>query len=94
MFTSRLKTDWIEPETLIYATWKVLPDGDKVAIAREIVAGFLDRTRCARSCQGVAGAQARGPGPPANLLAGRRGAAGGRTHRRGNGPTGLRMTKL
>jgi hypothetical protein len=39
----RIKSDWIEPETLFWAAWKVLPADEKVAIAREAVAGFVER---------------------------------------------------
>ena len=39
----RIKSDWIEPETLFWAAWKVLPAGEKAAIAREAVAGFVER---------------------------------------------------
>lgn len=38
----RLKTDWIEPETLFWAAWRVLPAGEKTALAREAVGGFLE----------------------------------------------------
>ncbi len=39
----RVKTDWIEPETLFWAAWKVLPAGEKAAIAREVITGFVER---------------------------------------------------
>lgn len=39
----RFKTDWIEPETLFWAAWQVLPAGEKTAIAKEAVSGFLAR---------------------------------------------------
>ncbi len=39
----RIKSDWIEPETLFWAAWKSLPSGEKAAIAREIVANFRER---------------------------------------------------
>jgi hypothetical protein len=38
----RVKSDWIEPETLFWAAWKVLPEGEKSAIAREVVSGFRE----------------------------------------------------
>lgn len=38
----RIKSDWIEPETLFWAAWKILPVGEKAALAREVVAGFLE----------------------------------------------------
>ncbi len=39
----RMKTDWIEPETLFWAAWHVLPAGEKAALAREAIGGFMDR---------------------------------------------------
>jgi hypothetical protein len=39
----RIHSDWIEPETLFWAAWKVLPAGEKVAIAREVISGFVER---------------------------------------------------
>jgi hypothetical protein len=45
----RLKSDWVEPETLLWAAWKVLPLKEKGAIAREIVRGFLERVEQAAS---------------------------------------------
>jgi hypothetical protein len=39
----RIKSDWIEPEVLFWAAWKVLPAGEKAAIAAEAVGGFLQR---------------------------------------------------
>jgi hypothetical protein len=39
----RIKDDRIEPETLLWAAWRVLPKGEKAAIAREIVTGFVER---------------------------------------------------
>lgn len=41
----RIKSDWIEPETLFWAAWNVLPAGEKTAIAREVVTNFLERVR-------------------------------------------------
>lgn len=45
----RVKSDWIEPETLFWAAWKVLPDGEKAALAREVVANFVERVEQAAS---------------------------------------------
>jgi hypothetical protein len=45
----RMKTDWIEPEVLFWAAWKALPRGEKVAIAREAVGGFLEKVEQAAS---------------------------------------------
>lgn len=39
----RMNTDWIEPETLFWAAWRVLPVGEKAALAREAISGFLER---------------------------------------------------
>jgi hypothetical protein len=41
--SGRIKDDWIEPETLLWAAWRALPAGEKAAIAREIVTGFVER---------------------------------------------------
>jgi len=45
----RLKSDWIEPETLFWAVWNVLPAGEKAEIAREAIAGFVERVEQAAS---------------------------------------------
>lgn len=45
----RIKTDWIEPETLFWSVWKHLPLGEQAAIACEAVEGFLDRVHQAAS---------------------------------------------
>jgi hypothetical protein len=37
----RIKSDWIEPETLFWAAWRVLPAGEKAALAREAIGNFL-----------------------------------------------------
>lgn len=39
----RLKSDWIEPETLYWAVWKELGPGDRADIAREAILGFIER---------------------------------------------------
>ena len=44
----RMNTDWIEPETLFWAAWQVLPAGEKAALAREAIGGFLERVRAGR----------------------------------------------
>ena len=41
----RMNTDWIEPETMFWAAWRVLPAGEKAALAREAIGGFLERVR-------------------------------------------------
>jgi hypothetical protein len=45
----RIKTDWIEPETLFWSAWKHLPLGEQAAVAREAVEGFLQRVQEAAS---------------------------------------------
>jgi hypothetical protein len=45
----RIKSDWIEPETLFWAAWKSLPTGEKAAIAREVLANFAQRVEQAAS---------------------------------------------
>ena len=40
---NRIKSDFIEPETLFWAAWKVLPGGEKAAIAREVITSFVER---------------------------------------------------
>jgi hypothetical protein len=37
----RLNTDWIEPETLFWAAWRVLPAGERAAVAREVIGNFV-----------------------------------------------------
>jgi len=37
----RLRSDWIEPETLFWSGWKALPAKDKAAISAEIVESFV-----------------------------------------------------
>ena len=36
----RLRSDWIEPETLFWAAWKSLPTNDKAALSAEVVESF------------------------------------------------------
>lgn len=43
----RVKSDWIEPDILLWEAWKALPIGEKVAIAREMVGGFISRVETA-----------------------------------------------
>ncbi len=45
----RIKTDWIEPETLFWSTWSALPSGERAAIAIEAVNGFIERVENAAS---------------------------------------------
>jgi hypothetical protein len=37
----RIKSDRIEPEALMWAAWKALPDGERAAVAREAITGFI-----------------------------------------------------
>ncbi len=45
----RIRSDWIEPETLFWAAWHVLDDGERAEIAVEAVAGFVERVYDAAS---------------------------------------------
>ena len=45
----RMKTDWVEPETLFWAAWHALPAGEKAAIAQEAISNFLERVQQAAS---------------------------------------------
>jgi hypothetical protein len=38
----RVKSDFVEPETMFWAAWHALPKGNKAAIAREVVSGFVE----------------------------------------------------
>lgn len=46
----RIKSDFIEPETLLWESWQVLPTGERAAIAREAIRGFTARVIEAASC--------------------------------------------
>jgi hypothetical protein len=59
----RVKSDWIEPETLLWAAWNVLPKGEQAAIAEEIVSGFVERVENAASVDPRRG-QPGGDGDP------------------------------
>ena len=39
----RIKSNFVEPETLFWATWKVLAPGHQAEIAREVIRGFAER---------------------------------------------------
>lgn len=39
----RIKSDWIEPETLFWEAWRVLPAPERARVAREAVASFVER---------------------------------------------------
>lgn len=45
----RIKSDWIEPETIFWEAWKVMPGGEKADLAREVIGGFLERVQQAAS---------------------------------------------
>jgi len=45
----RIRSDRIEPEPLFWAAWYVLPPGERHAIAREAVGGFMERVHEAAS---------------------------------------------
>lgn len=47
--SGRIVDDFIEPETLLWAAWRVLPKGEKAAVAREIVTSFVERVERAAS---------------------------------------------
>ncbi len=54
----RCKSDWIEPETLFWAAWRALPAGEKAAIAREAISGFLEHVHQAATMDPRPGATA------------------------------------
>jgi hypothetical protein len=39
----RLRSDWVEPEALFWAAWRALPEGERGAVAKEAVGGFIAR---------------------------------------------------
>ncbi len=45
----RVKSDFVEPETLFWAGWHVLKPGEQAAIAREAILGFVERVERAAS---------------------------------------------
>jgi hypothetical protein len=53
----RIKSDWIEPETLFWAAWWALPPGEKAAVAREAVCAFVERVQNAATMDPRAGRQ-------------------------------------
>lgn len=38
----RMNTDWIEPETMFWASWHALPAGERSAVAREVISSFVE----------------------------------------------------
>ncbi|MEP7122254.1 MAG: hypothetical protein ABJE95_15140 [Byssovorax sp.] len=45
----RMKTDFVEPEALLWAAWKALGGGARAEIAREAILGFVERVESAAS---------------------------------------------
>jgi hypothetical protein len=45
----RIKSDWIEPEALLWAAWRRLPAGERAAIAVEAIEAFVERVEQAAS---------------------------------------------
>lgn len=45
----RIKSDWIEPETLLWASWRALEPGARAKVAAEAVNGFMARVENAAS---------------------------------------------
>ena len=64
----RIKSDWIEPETLFWAAWHALPAGEKAALAREAIGGFVRRVEEAASVDPRRG----GPGGAEDPMEGHR----------------------
>jgi hypothetical protein len=52
----RIQSDWIEPEALFWAAWRALPAGEKKAIAREAIGGFLEHVKQAATMDPRSGA--------------------------------------
>jgi len=46
----RIHSDFVEPEDLFWAVYFRLPDGERVAIAREAISGFVSRVHEAATC--------------------------------------------
>lgn len=46
----RIKSSFVEPETLFWEAWKVLPPRERAAIAREAIQGLIDRVQTAATC--------------------------------------------
>ena len=45
-----VRSDWIEPETLFWAAWQVLPEPDRARVAHEAIANFVARVENAATC--------------------------------------------
>lgn len=46
----RVKSDFIEPESLLWEAWRALPKPERSLVAEEAVLGFVDRVRAAAAC--------------------------------------------
>jgi hypothetical protein len=57
----RVCSDFIEPETLFWETWTVLPASEKAAIAREAISGFIERVEAAAETDPRPSAKAADP---------------------------------
>jgi hypothetical protein len=47
--SGRIKSDWIEPETLFWASWHALSGGERAELAKEAISGFLEHVENAAS---------------------------------------------
>ncbi|HOX44355.1 MAG TPA: hypothetical protein PK668_12200 [Myxococcota bacterium] len=61
MSQGRVKSDFIEPETLFWAAWEALPAPERAAIAREAVTGFVERVEAAAACDPRPASRGRDP---------------------------------
>ncbi|MBI4863469.1 MAG: hypothetical protein HY815_24870, partial [Candidatus Riflebacteria bacterium] len=57
----RIKSDFIEPETLVWEAWRVLPPRERAQIAHEIISGFLERVQQASAVDPRPGARTEDP---------------------------------
>ena len=57
----RLKSSFVEPEVVFWYAWAALPPGEKAAVAREVVAGFIERVEQAASVDPRPGARTGDP---------------------------------
>jgi hypothetical protein len=53
----RMNTDWVEPETLFWEAWQVLPPAEKADLAREVIGQFIDYVQRAASVDPRPGVQ-------------------------------------
>lgn len=59
--SGRLRSAWVEPETLFWASWKALPAAEQGAIAREVVGSFARRVHEAASVDPRASRKGKDP---------------------------------